>query len=88
MQKKLIDVLCNTILTPIGVSLKSMIEEGNDVVIYHTGDKAEQLVLMFSVDSNGDSILCKFPTRLFIVGVLKFYTQMLGRENMSSSRCI
>ena len=28
-------------------SLKSMVEEGNNVVMFCTGDKAEQLVLMF-----------------------------------------
>ncbi len=70
--KDLINVLHNTILTPIWVSLKSMIAEGNKFVIYHTDYEAEQFILKFSVDSNGDSILCNVPTRLSIVGDLKF----------------
>ena len=86
--KDSIDVLRDTILTPIGVSLKSMIAEGNNFVIYRTDDEAEQLVLKFSVDVNGDSILCNVPTRHFIVGDLKFYAQMLGRENMTGSWCM
>jgi hypothetical protein len=32
--------------------------------------------------------LCNMTTRLFVVGDLKFYAQMLGRDNMSGSWCM
>jgi len=35
-----------------------------------------------------ESLLCNVSTRIVVVGDLKFYAQLLGRENMSSSWCM
>jgi hypothetical protein len=86
--KDSLDVLHDTVLTPIGASLKCMMEEGKYFIVCHTKDEDVKLTLKFSCDGNDDSILCNVPTRHFIVGDLKFYAQMLGRENMTGSWCM
>jgi hypothetical protein len=35
-----------------------------------------------------ESLLCNVSTRIVVVGDLKFYAQLLGTENMSSSWCM
>jgi len=43
--------------------------------------------LQFSCEGDNQSY-CNVPTRMFCVGDLKFYAQMLGRDNMSASWCM
>jgi hypothetical protein len=37
---------------------------------------------------NENTLLCNVNTRVLVVGDLKFYAQLMGRENMSSSWCM
>ena len=47
--------------------------------------ESDDLSVSFSGD---DSSICNVPTRLVLVGDLKFYAQMSGRDGMSSSWCM
>jgi hypothetical protein len=47
----------------------------------------EHQVLAFT-PTNGDGKLCDVPIHMLVVGDLKFYAQILGRENMSSFWCM
>jgi hypothetical protein len=80
-------VLKSTVLDPIGESLKVMVEGGRFIV---TVGEEDRLTVQFdySPESNGTTQLCSVPTTIVVVGDLKFYAQLLGRENMSGSWCM
>ena len=73
-------ILCATVLDPIGESLQLVVEGGRFVV-------SNDLVLSFS-PINDTKTICDVSTRDLIVGDLKYYAQLLGRENMSSYWCM
>ncbi len=73
-------ILCATVLDPIGESLQLVVEGGRFVV-------SNDLVLSFS-PINDTKTICDVSTRVLIVGDLKYYAQLLGRENMSSYWCM
>jgi len=52
--------------------------------------QSQQLLLLFSswdVTENNER-LCDVPIHFFVTGDLKFYAQMLGRDNMSGCWCM
>jgi hypothetical protein len=83
-----ISVLKATVLDHIGGSLKLMVDGGRFIVDFSS--QSHQLLLLFSnwdVTENNEH-LCDVPIRLFVTGDLKFYAQMLGRDNMSGCWCM
>lgn len=84
-------VLKDTVLKPIGQSLK-VISDGKLFILDYLEESME-FALNFSTPvadeaSSTKKRLCNAPIRLFIVGDLKFYAQMQGRENMAGSWCM
>jgi hypothetical protein len=81
-------VLKDTVLDRIGNSLP-LISDGEKFIIDCSLD-SNQLKLSFSgLDvSDNDSHLFDVSICLFVTGDLKFYAQMLGRDNMSGSWCM
>jgi len=83
-----IRVLKETVLDHIGASLKLMVDGGRFIVDFSS--QSQQLLLLFSswdVTENNER-LCDVPIRFFVTGDLKFYAQMLGRDNMSGCWCM
>ena len=80
-----IAVLRNTVLSPIGASLKKMMSGGSRFMLFKNDDGTFSLKFGCR-DQN--ACYCDVPTRMFCVGDLKFYAQMLGRDNMSGSWCM
>jgi hypothetical protein len=83
-----IKVLKDTVLDRIGNSLKFICDGGKFILDFSS--ESNELKLSFSrLDvSENDSHLCDVSIRLFVTGDLKFYAQMLGRNNMSGSWCM
>ena len=73
-----INILRKVVIDPIGNGLK-VIAEGRRFAV------SNDLAVSFSGDEPG---ICNVPTRLVLVGDLKFYAQMSGRDGMSSSWCM
>ncbi len=72
-------ILRETVLDPIGEGLRQISEGGRFIVLDN------DYTLEFSLSNTDDkSIHCSCPIQLFLVGDLKFYAQMSGREDMSS----
>jgi hypothetical protein len=83
-------VLQETVLNHIGASLKKISEGGNFKVYL---DDERSFCLSWSgvdddINDNARETLCVAELHLFVVGDLKFYAQMLGRDNMSGSWCM
>ena len=81
-----IEVFKKTVLDAIGNSLK-LIVEGGYFSVYHS-QGTDNMKLSFSSSNQEDQALCSVPVRLFKVGDLKYYMQMLGRDGMSSCWCV
>jgi len=76
-------ILRETVLDPIGEGLRQISEGGRFIVLDN------DYTLEFSLSNTDDkSIHCSCPIQLFLVGDLKFYAQMSGREDMSSYWCM
>jgi hypothetical protein len=71
----------------LGVSLKEICSGGRFIV---NVDQCGDFSLNYSETEQGEGLgqLCNVSTRVFVVGDLKFYAQMLGRNNMSGSWCM
>ena len=85
-----INLLRETVLNRIGASLKKISEGGKFNISLDDQNKNS---LSWSgeeddVNANARESLCDAEIRLFVVGDLKFYAQMLGRDNMSGSWCM
>jgi hypothetical protein len=85
-----IKVLQETMLKCIGSSLQEISQGGKFKV--HL-DRQQEFWLSFSsqecgINDTASEHLCDAAIRLFVVGDLKFYAQMLGRDNMSGSWCM
>ena len=85
-----IKLLQETVLNCIGASLKKISEGGKFNISLDDQNKNS---LSWSgeeddVNANARESLCDAEIRLFVVGDLKFYAQMLGRDNMSGSWCM
>ncbi len=77
------DILRETVLDTIRESLRQ-ISAGRRFIVL-----GNELTLEFSLSNADDkSIHCSCPIQLFLVGDLKFYAQMSGREDMSSYWCM
>ena len=74
------EILRSTVIDLIGVGAKRIVDGGHFSV-------RKDMSLSFSLET-GDGIIRTVPNRLLIVGNLKFFAQMLGRENMSGSWCM
>ncbi len=74
------EILQSTVIDLIGEGVKCIIQGGHFSV-------RKDMSLSFSLESE-DGINCTVPNHLLIVGALKFFAQMLGRENMSGSWCM
>jgi hypothetical protein len=74
------EILKATVLEPIGRGLQLITEGGKFIV-------DDKLTLSFS-DVDNPSLLCSCSTKVYLVGDLKFYAQMAGREGMSSYWCM
>ena len=74
------EILKATVLDPIGRGLHLITEGGKFIV-------DDKLTLSFS-NADNPSLLCSCATKVYLVGDLKFYAQMAGREGMSSYWCI
>jgi len=74
-------ILKETVLNPIGRGLQRIMEEARFIV-------TDKLTLSFSNVDNSSLLYCDCPIEVFLVGDLKFYAQMGGREGMSSYWCI
>jgi hypothetical protein len=77
------EILRETVLDTIGECLRQISAGGRFKVL------GNDLTLEFSLsNANDKSIHCSCPLKLYLVGDLKFYTQMSGREDMSSFWCM
>jgi hypothetical protein len=72
-------ILKKVVIDPIRNGLRVIAEGGRFAVMK---DASDELVVSVSGDDSG---ICKVPTRLVLVGDLKFYAQTSGRDGMSSS---
>jgi hypothetical protein len=79
-----LSILRPTEIDPVGRGARLTVEGGNFSV---TKDSKGDLNLSFSAQM-GNDIICSVPNRVLVVGDLKFFAQMLGRENMSRSWCM
>jgi len=77
-------ILNSTVLKPVGEGLKEVKDGGRFIVI--AGQ--DSLSLAFKDEDHSGNVICNVPNQIFMVGDLKFYAQMLGRNNMSGSWCI
>jgi hypothetical protein len=86
--KDAIKVLKDTVLDRIGNSLKFICDGGKFIIDFSS--ESNELKLSFSsLDvSENDSHLCDVSIRLFVIGDLEFYAQILGHDNMSGSWCM
>jgi len=73
-------ILKETILNPIGRGLQLIVEGGRFIV-------TDKLTLSFC-NLDNSSLIYDCPIEVFLVGYLKFYAQMAGREGMSSKWCM
>jgi hypothetical protein len=80
-------ILKETVLDPIGEGLKNIVCGKRFIVQKQDGNL---LLAQFDYSdiTNDVIVICDVPTHLVVVGDLKFYVQILGRENMSVSWCI
>jgi hypothetical protein len=85
--KDVTSILKSTVLDPIGESLRVMVEGGRFIV---TKGEDNKLTVAFrlSPECNGVTQVCSVQNTIVVVGDLKFYAQLLGRENMSGSCCM
>jgi len=77
-----IDILNRTVLTPIGEGLRRIVEGG------HLSARVFENDLIVDFSSGTEDSICSVKSRVLVVGDLKFYAQILGRENMSSFWCM
>jgi hypothetical protein len=77
-------ILNSTVLKPFGEGLKEVKDGGRFIVI--AGQ--DTLSFAFKDEDHSKNAICNVPIRIFMAGDLKFYAQMLGRNNMSCSWCI
>jgi hypothetical protein len=80
-------VLKSIVLDPIGESPKVMVEGDRFIVMKGEEDRFT-VQFSSSPECNGTTQVCSVPTTIVVVGDLKFYAQLLGRENMSGSWCM
>ncbi len=73
-----------TVLDKTENSLKLIVDGGHFTV--HLSQDVGQLSIDY--ECRRDEAICSVPIRLFKVGDLKYYMQMLGRDGMSSSWCV
>ena len=78
-------ILKDTILDRVGEGLKEIVL-GEHFIITMTED-AKLSVSFYPLGNDLDRLVCDVPTTLVVVGDLKFYSQVLGKENMSSCWC-
>jgi len=81
-----IEVFQRTVLNAIGMSLKLIVNGG-----HFTVSKGEDGIISLQFDriiAGDNPVVCSVPVRLFMVGDLKYYMQMLGRDGMSSCWCV
>ena len=76
------------VLDPIGASLKTMVKDSGRFVLYQIDDTDTYSLQFSTADHNDREPICNALTRVFCVGDLKFYLQMLGRDNMHGSWCM
>ncbi len=79
-----IAVFKRTVLDKIGNSLKLIVDGGH--FTFHLSQDIGRLSVNYEHD--GDEAICSIPMRLFKVGDLKYYMQMLERDGISSSWCV
>ncbi len=77
-----IDILKATVLNPIGEGLKRIVEG------QHLSAKMVDNNFIVDFAPGAADTICDVNTRVLVVGDLKFYAQILGRENMSSYWCM
>ncbi len=77
------EILRDTVLDLIGEGLRLIDAGGSFVVLYN------ESTLEFTLSNTADqSVHCSCPLEAYLVGDLKFYAQMSGREDMSSYWCM
>ena len=70
-------------MDPVGEGLQLIVAGGRFIVLDNN------FTLEFSLsDTSNKSVLCNCPIQVYLVGDLKFYAQMSGREDMSSAWCM
>ena len=81
------NILKETVLDPIGEGLREIVS-GKRFVLQQLAE-GNKLSAHFSLpnDDTDTQLHCNVPSSLVVVGDLKFYFQLLGRENMSGSWC-
>jgi hypothetical protein len=77
-----IDILNRTVLTPTGEGLRRIVKGG------HLSARVFENNLSVDFSSGTEDSICSVKSRVLVVGDLKFYAQILGRENMSSFWCM
>ncbi len=75
----------DTVLGPVGEGLKE-IAFGKYFIITKTED-TKLSVSLCPLGDDLESLVCVFPNTIVVVRDLKFYSQVLGKENMSSCWC-
>jgi hypothetical protein len=74
-------ILKDTVLKPVGEGLQLIAEGGYFIV-------TEGMEVLFSRLGTQSNLIVDCPINLYLVGDLKFYAQMSGREGMSSYWCM
>ena len=76
-----ISLLQPMVIDPIGTGARLIVEGGHFSVEKDTNGTLDLSFL----PRTGNNIICNVTSRVLVVGDLKFFAQMLGRENMSGS---
>ena len=79
--KDMTELLKNTVMAPLGTSLK-WIKDGGQFIIQQVGEDNLNLSFVANEVEPVNRMLCSIPLCLFVSGDLKFYSQILGHENM------
>jgi hypothetical protein len=85
--KDVTSLLKSTALDPIGESLRVMVE-GRQLIVTKSDNNKLTVAFSSSPECNGITQACSVQNTIVVVGDLKFYAQLLGRENMSGSWCM
>ncbi len=78
--------LNKTVLQKIIVGLRTINDSGS--FIFRLEDKNKLELSFNSTQEDGNIIFCNIPIHLFINDDLKYFSQMIGREGMSSNWCM
>jgi hypothetical protein len=80
------EILKTTVLEPVGEGLRKIVS-GKCFIVQKLSEG--MLSASFNVlnDPNDTPVICNISSSLVVAGDLKFYFQILGRENMSGSWC-